>query len=142
MPPAIKLWCPGRDLNPHFPCGKTDFKSVASADFATRAFAARLWDLRTVAEVCPSIMIVKALAFWAVYFLGVHRSRQVRSLMSSLVILKEALIGQESQEITEVVREAFLFNLAAVWVGIISPFPVVGVWGGDWFTAYWAGTSL
>ena len=31
------LWCPGRDLNPHFPFEKTDFKSVASADFATRA---------------------------------------------------------------------------------------------------------
>ena len=30
-------WCPGRDLNPHSPCGETDFKSVASADFATRA---------------------------------------------------------------------------------------------------------
>ena len=30
-------WCPGWDLNPHSPCGKTDFKSVASADFATRA---------------------------------------------------------------------------------------------------------
>ena len=30
-------WCPGRDLNPHFPFEKTDFKSVASADFATRA---------------------------------------------------------------------------------------------------------
>jgi hypothetical protein len=31
-------WCPGRELNPHSPCGKTDFKSVASADFATRAY--------------------------------------------------------------------------------------------------------
>ena len=30
-------WCPGRDLNPHFPCEKKDFKSFASADFATRA---------------------------------------------------------------------------------------------------------
>ena len=27
------VWCPGRDLNPHSPYGKTDFKSVASADF-------------------------------------------------------------------------------------------------------------
>jgi hypothetical protein len=32
-----KHWCPGRDLNPHFPCEKKDFKSFASADFATRA---------------------------------------------------------------------------------------------------------
>jgi hypothetical protein len=32
------LWCPGWELNPHSPCGKTDFKSVASADFATRAY--------------------------------------------------------------------------------------------------------
>src|SRR6266478_1931466 len=30
-------WCPGRDLNPHSPCGEKDFKSFASADFATRA---------------------------------------------------------------------------------------------------------
>ena len=30
-------WCPGWDLNPHSPCGKKDFKSFASADFATRA---------------------------------------------------------------------------------------------------------
>lgn len=31
------LWYPGWDLNPHFPYGKTDFKSVVSADFTTRA---------------------------------------------------------------------------------------------------------
>ena len=30
-------WCPGRDLNPHSPCGEKDFKSFASASFATRA---------------------------------------------------------------------------------------------------------
>jgi hypothetical protein len=30
-------WCPGRDLNPHSRCRKKDFKSFASADFATRA---------------------------------------------------------------------------------------------------------
>ncbi len=34
-------WCPGWDLNPHFPYGKTDFKSVASASFATRAGLSR-----------------------------------------------------------------------------------------------------
>ena len=34
---SSKHWCPGRDLNPHFPCEKKDFKSFASADFATRA---------------------------------------------------------------------------------------------------------
>ncbi len=32
-------WCPGRDLNPHSACAKKDFKSFASADFATRARA-------------------------------------------------------------------------------------------------------
>ena len=42
MPPkfgelAMFSWCPGRDLNPHSPYGETDFKSVASAGFATRA---------------------------------------------------------------------------------------------------------
>ena len=31
-------WCPGRDLNPHSPCGEKDFKSFASASFATRAW--------------------------------------------------------------------------------------------------------
>src|ERR1700677_4813682 len=31
------FWCPGRELNPHSRCRKADFKSVASADFATRA---------------------------------------------------------------------------------------------------------
>jgi hypothetical protein len=35
--PKPAKWCPGRDLNPHFPCEKKDFKSFASADFATRA---------------------------------------------------------------------------------------------------------
>src|SRR5271170_7228640 len=30
-------WCPGWDLNPHSRCRKKDFKSFASADFATRA---------------------------------------------------------------------------------------------------------
>ena len=29
--------CPGRDSNPHAPCGTADFKSAASAGFATRA---------------------------------------------------------------------------------------------------------
>jgi hypothetical protein len=33
----LNSWCPGRDLNPHSPCGEKDFKSFASADFATRA---------------------------------------------------------------------------------------------------------
>ncbi len=37
MAVGFGVWCPGRDLNPHFPFEKTDFKSVASADFATRA---------------------------------------------------------------------------------------------------------
>jgi hypothetical protein len=32
-------WCPGRDLNPHSACAKKDFKSFASANFATRAWA-------------------------------------------------------------------------------------------------------
>ena len=36
MPKPAK-WCPGRDLNPHSACAKKDFKSFASADFATRA---------------------------------------------------------------------------------------------------------
>ena len=31
------LWCPGWDLNPHSAYAKKDFKSFASADFATRA---------------------------------------------------------------------------------------------------------
>ena len=30
-------WCPGRELNPHSRCRESDFKSDASADFATRA---------------------------------------------------------------------------------------------------------
>jgi hypothetical protein len=34
---TVESWCPGWDLNPHSPCGKRDFKSLASADFATRA---------------------------------------------------------------------------------------------------------
>jgi hypothetical protein len=33
----LKDWCPGWDLNPHSRCRKKDFKSFASADFATRA---------------------------------------------------------------------------------------------------------
>ena len=35
--PTRRKWCPGRDLNPHSACAKKDFKSFASADFATRA---------------------------------------------------------------------------------------------------------
>jgi hypothetical protein len=35
--PMSRKWCPGRDLNPHSPCGEKDFKSFASASFATRA---------------------------------------------------------------------------------------------------------
>jgi hypothetical protein len=36
VPRQVK-WCPGRDLNPHSAYAKKDFKSFASADFATRA---------------------------------------------------------------------------------------------------------
>ena len=36
----VRNWCPGRDLNPHSACAKKDFKSFASADFATRAYPA------------------------------------------------------------------------------------------------------
>ena len=32
-----KHWCPGGDLNPHDLLESADFKSAASADFATRA---------------------------------------------------------------------------------------------------------
>lgn len=32
-----RKWCPGWDLNPHTRCRIRDFKSLASADFATRA---------------------------------------------------------------------------------------------------------
>ena len=38
FPVVAGNWCPGRDLNPHSACAKKDFKSFASADFATRAF--------------------------------------------------------------------------------------------------------
>ncbi len=40
--PMSRNWCPGRDLNPHSPCGEKDFKSFASASFATRAHCYRL----------------------------------------------------------------------------------------------------
>ena len=33
----MPAWCPGRESNPHAPFGTSDFKSAASADFATRA---------------------------------------------------------------------------------------------------------
>jgi hypothetical protein len=33
----LKRWCPGRESNPHVPFGTRDFKSRASANFATRA---------------------------------------------------------------------------------------------------------
>ena len=32
-----KEWCRGRESNPHDPCGPQDFKSCASASFATPA---------------------------------------------------------------------------------------------------------
>src|SRR5580693_6431391 len=34
-------WCPGWELNPHSRCREKDFKSFASADFATRALLVR-----------------------------------------------------------------------------------------------------
>ena len=37
---ANEGWCPGRESNPHAPFGARDFKSRASASFATRAAAA------------------------------------------------------------------------------------------------------
>src|SRR5713226_2119641 len=33
----LRRWCPGWDSNPHGPFGSKDFKSFASASFATRA---------------------------------------------------------------------------------------------------------
>ena len=46
-------WCPGRELNPHTPFGITDFKSVASADFATRASEHGLGKPTAVKTVSP-----------------------------------------------------------------------------------------
>ncbi len=37
----LGTWCPGWDLNPHGSCLPKDFKSFASADFATRACSKR-----------------------------------------------------------------------------------------------------
>ena len=37
LSPNPVIWCPGWDLNPHTPYGIRDFKSLASANFATRA---------------------------------------------------------------------------------------------------------
>ncbi len=48
--PKRAKWCPGRDLNPHFPCEKKDFKSFASADFATRAEVARALHFTIIAH--------------------------------------------------------------------------------------------
>jgi hypothetical protein len=39
---ARNLWCPGRELNPHVPLRTRDFKSRASASFATRAAVPRM----------------------------------------------------------------------------------------------------
>ena len=33
----LESWCRGRESNPHDPCGSQDFKSCASASFATPA---------------------------------------------------------------------------------------------------------
>lgn len=37
MKADLEMLCPGRDLNPHAPYETQDFKSCASADFATWA---------------------------------------------------------------------------------------------------------
>ena len=42
-------WCPGRDLNPHDQ-RSTDFKSVASTNFATRAVTVQVDDWRRGSE--------------------------------------------------------------------------------------------
>lgn len=55
-------WCPGWDLNPHSPCGKRDFKSLASADFATRAHenAVVITPHRTsIPVLCPGLIVAK-----------------------------------------------------------------------------------
>ncbi len=50
-------WCPGRDLNPHSACAKKDFKSFASADFATRA--AKLKSLASKGDLASIIVDVE-----------------------------------------------------------------------------------
>jgi hypothetical protein len=55
-------WCPGWDLNPHSPYGKRDFKSLASADFATRAHenAVVITPHRTsIPALCLSLIVAK-----------------------------------------------------------------------------------
>src|SRR3954447_17552574 len=37
VPCSERRWCPGTESNRHVPCGTRDFKSRASASFATRA---------------------------------------------------------------------------------------------------------
>ncbi len=56
----VYTWCPGWELNPHSPYGEKDFKSFASASFATRARGAtRRGAVTNVAQIpgpaCRSI---------------------------------------------------------------------------------------
>ena len=55
MPALIKgvrreIWCPGTESNRHAPFGARDFKSRASASFATRAFCGKPLEGSTLIE--------------------------------------------------------------------------------------------
>ena len=59
-------WCPGWDLNPHSPYGKRDFKSLASADFATRAWVhSRLFVAKTRFVIWSTSWVPRMAAFVA-----------------------------------------------------------------------------
>ena len=58
---VVPKWCPGRDLNPHSACAKKDFKSFASADFATRAYNRAILLNQRIPDLI-SLMIMNALA--------------------------------------------------------------------------------
>src|SRR5579883_1251422 len=65
----VRFWCPGRDSNPHSRCRETDFKSVASAGFATRAGAARFPDsIRRRFDQPAALLIATPFVFLALFF--------------------------------------------------------------------------
>ena len=62
-----RAWCPGRGSNPHDHFWSRDFKSRASASFATRATTAKSMTCKTLFHFNESVKLVLVHLFWCSY---------------------------------------------------------------------------
>ena len=91
-----KFWCPGWESNPHSRCREKDFKSFASAGFATRAV--RLLNHISIMPRVQAGAICDKVGDSA-HMANIHRLPQI--LLSSFLFLATSAMAQTDQDLVK-----------------------------------------